>query len=231
VGHHSLYPTDEEDKKFQNMIHEAASSQTYPDTDGFDSTIAHACLHTVSVLQKLISFLGGQDSREISELDYLPSSKDQLSRQISSLFLRLCKDEDQESQDFYRKYEDAFVTGYGVVCIYSESLLNPEGVDDQTWHTISRLAGMIRFYVMSMAAMSMRRSVFQTHSGLIGLSPNTIEKGDCVVIIPGAGVPCIVRPVELDVYTILGEAYVPGIMYGELFGGEQTPESTWMEFC
>jgi len=78
-----------------------------------ETTVEYSLLVTVSVLQKLISFLGGQDIRKLPEPETSQNSgsRDQLEREISSLFLRPSKNENQASQDLYRRYEDAFHTG------------------------------------------------------------------------------------------------------------------------
>jgi hypothetical protein len=54
------------------------------------------------------------------------------------------------------------------------------------------------FYIKSMEAMCFGRSVFEIQDGLIGIGPDTIKTGDCVVIAPGVGVPYVVRPFGSD---------------------------------
>ncbi|KAF4624391.1 hypothetical protein G7Y89_g13780 [Cudoniella acicularis] len=56
---------------------------------------------------------------------------------------------------------------------------------------------------------------FVTKQGCIGRGPLPIQKGDQVCILFGAKLPFILREISPDVYVILGEAYVHGIMKGE----------------
>jgi hypothetical protein len=49
-----------------------------------------------------------------------------------------------------------------------------------------------------------------------------MEAGDVVVVFAGADLPFIIRPYgESDEFVLIGEAYVHGLMVGELF--EQCP--------
>lgn len=68
------------------------------------------------------------------------------------------------------------------------------------------------------------RHLFSTHGGLLGLGPKSTS-GDAVCpdeiwILKGARVPFILRPVDeasgIRRYRIVGEAYVHGVMYGEM---------------
>lgn len=58
---------------------------------------------------------------------------------------------------------------------------------------------------------------FLSESGYVGLCPDTSEPGDEIHIPLGLHVPIVVRQVENGLYTLVGEAYVQGIMDGELF--------------
>ncbi|KAF5604408.1 heterokaryon incompatibility het-6 [Fusarium pseudoanthophilum] len=65
---------------------------------------------------------------------------------------------------------------------------------------------------------SHKRSLFRTKKGHIGLAPQTIQIGDEVGILQGAEVPHIFRRVSGSEtsLSLVGDAYVYGIMYGEL---------------
>ncbi|KAJ4153114.1 hypothetical protein LMH87_009619 [Akanthomyces muscarius] len=63
--------------------------------------------------------------------------------------------------------------------------------------------------------MARNRTLFATEDGRIGLGPYLMQRGDVVTALVGSRVPAILRP-EDSVYRYLGEAYVEGIMYGEL---------------
>jgi hypothetical protein len=59
------------------------------------------------------------------------------------------------------------------------------------------------------------RRFFITEKGYLGLGPNKIETGDQVCILFGGKTPFILRKVE-EHYKLIGEAYIHGIMNGEI---------------
>lgn len=61
-----------------------------------------------------------------------------------------------------------------------------------------------------------RRRPFRTAKGYIGLGPLRVCEGDSIWILPGADVPFVFRPTGHGSFTVIGEAYVHGIMRGEL---------------
>jgi hypothetical protein len=55
----------------------------------------------------------------------------------------------------------------------------------------------------------------------MGLGPWNAEPNDLIFILKGGKTPFLLRPTpEADKYALVGEAYVYGIMGGELFRGE-----------
>ena len=58
------------------------------------------------------------------------------------------------------------------------------------------------------------RRPFISMSGFVGLAPTRLQKGDVICIFLGGSLPYIVRRQNRG-YTLIGEAYVHGIMYGE----------------
>ncbi|KAF4968802.1 hypothetical protein FSARC_3829 [Fusarium sarcochroum] len=66
---------------------------------------------------------------------------------------------------------------------------------------------------------SENRCLFRTERGHLGLAPRTAQVGDQVGILQGAEVPHVFRQISEDSendLTLVGDAYVYGIMYGEL---------------
>lgn len=61
-----------------------------------------------------------------------------------------------------------------------------------------------------------QRRPFRSAKGYIGLGPFGICENDTIWILPGTDVPFIFRPTKDGKFTVLGEAYVHGIMDGEL---------------
>lgn len=58
------------------------------------------------------------------------------------------------------------------------------------------------------------RTVFVSEHGYLGLGPREMENGDCIFILPGCRVPLILREIAHDVYSLVGDAYVHGVMDG-----------------
>ena len=68
-----------------------------------------------------------------------------------------------------------------------------------------------------------RGRVFVTTStGFIGLTPHGTQEGDLIYIIMGFDIPFVLRPYE-DGYELIGEAYIQGIMHGEVVQMEHIP--------
>jgi len=55
----------------------------------------------------------------------------------------------------------------------------------------------------------------------MGLAPHRAEAGDIICILFGSPYPVILRPQD-DFYTVVGNAYVYGLMYGEAMKGKYT---------
>lgn len=65
-----------------------------------------------------------------------------------------------------------------------------------------------------------RRCVFITSSGKIGLGPDTMEPNDVIVILFGGNVPCVLRPLENTQWRFIGLCYIYGLMKGEALQGD-----------
>ncbi|KAK8006047.1 heterokaryon incompatibility protein-domain-containing protein [Apiospora marii] len=66
---------------------------------------------------------------------------------------------------------------------------------------------------------NMNRCLYRTRRGYLGTGPHRVQRGDVVCVFMGAAVPFILRPRGDDGeegYTLVGDAYVHGIMDGEL---------------
>ncbi|KAH8593018.1 heterokaryon incompatibility protein-domain-containing protein [Bisporella sp. PMI_857] len=60
------------------------------------------------------------------------------------------------------------------------------------------------------------RSFFKTKQGYIGMGPELLQVEDIIAVFAGVGVPFVLCPGN-DHYLLVGEAYVYGIMEGQLF--------------
>lgn len=59
-----------------------------------------------------------------------------------------------------------------------------------------------------------------TARGYVGAVPISTKSGDSVFVLPGAPVPFILRARSDGKFTLVGEAYVHGIMQGEAFDSQ-----------
>ncbi len=59
------------------------------------------------------------------------------------------------------------------------------------------------------------RCFFTTTSGYIGIGPEGCKPGDHVVLLLGGDMPFVLRS-RSDHYQLIGDAYVHGVMHGEL---------------
>jgi hypothetical protein len=73
------------------------------------------------------------------------------------------------------------------------------------------------------------RRVFGTRNGYVGLGPGAMEADDVVAVFFGFPTPFILRRVD-DYYLLVGEAYVYGIMRGEVLQMCQRGEIEEEEF-
>ncbi|KAF2105533.1 hypothetical protein BDV96DRAFT_608170 [Lophiotrema nucula] len=65
------------------------------------------------------------------------------------------------------------------------------------------------------------RAMFVTSKGYLGLAPGNAQEGDIVCVLLGGCTPYLLRPIAgSKQFTFVGEAYVYGIMGGELLGHE-----------
>ncbi|KAH3971735.1 hypothetical protein HBH98_126210 [Parastagonospora nodorum] len=67
------------------------------------------------------------------------------------------------------------------------------------------------------------RSFLVTNSERIGIGPSDSSVGDRIAVIPGGGVPYLLRP-DGEAWTFVGEAYVHDIMNGEMVEGDVVME-------
>lgn len=65
-----------------------------------------------------------------------------------------------------------------------------------------------------------QRHFCSTKKKRMGLVPNAALKGDLVVLLLGADVPFVIRPIDVGLFALIGECYVHGIMNGEALPGK-----------
>lgn len=100
------------------------------------------------------------------------------------------------------------------------------GLQDQLWTWllvvivghILRLIGIANPEIpfrISVECMANRR-IFKTDKGYIGIGPGIGEVGDKIALVKGGKMPFVVRP-KAGEWELIGDAYVHGIMNGELW--------------
>jgi hypothetical protein len=95
------------------------------------------------------------------------------------------------------------------------SLLEEVDLSDDTFHSASQTLTL---------GPTRGRVLFASGIGYIGLAPHGTREGDLLFVPMGADVPYVLRPLEDDDgYELLGEAYVQGIMNGEMVGMDHIP--------
>ncbi|KAI1175099.1 HET-domain-containing protein [Nemania sp. FL0916] len=95
--------------------------------------------------------------------------------------------------------------------IYSSNTVSPHDCDE-----ISHLNGMKDKYLGFILECTHCRILCSTEKGYLGWAPDIARVGDAVVIVLGAGIPFVVRPVGDGTYKLIGESYIHGVMYGEV---------------
>ncbi|PSN58620.1 hypothetical protein BS50DRAFT_474289, partial [Corynespora cassiicola Philippines] len=60
------------------------------------------------------------------------------------------------------------------------------------------------------------RTLIRTRTGYLGLAPEAILRGDFVVILLGCRYLIVLRPRNDNLYHVVGECYIHGIMDGEI---------------
>jgi hypothetical protein len=70
------------------------------------------------------------------------------------------------------------------------------------------------------AANSHRRKAFITRKGHLGRGPVDLKPGDVITLIGGADMPFVLRRDPNGMSRLIGEAYVDGMMDGEMISGE-----------
>jgi len=61
-----------------------------------------------------------------------------------------------------------------------------------------------------------KRRVFLSTLGYVGLVPCDTQPGDIICILFGVHVPFVLRPFSESTYKLVGEAFVYGVMDGEI---------------
>jgi hypothetical protein len=80
-----------------------------------------------------------------------------------------------------------------------------------------------KFWIQNLHA----RRPFTTNNGYVGVGPASLGPGDLIYLFPGSKTPFIIRALNGETFSLIGEAYVDGIMHGEAV--KTKPQ--WKEVC
>jgi hypothetical protein len=94
-----------------------------------------------------------------------------------------------------------------------------------TKSTAKAMAYHLHFAVVSMEG----RKLVTTNTGLVGLVPEAVRRGDIVVILLGCNFPVLLRPYG-EMYRVVGECYMHGLMEGEFFEGKDEKDLEYRDF-
>lgn len=86
--------------------------------------------------------------------------------------------------------------------------------------TVESTVENMQTYLESLTRMSFMRRFFVTRNNYLGVGSHTVRKGDCVFVLKGFDYPVLLRESGNGRYTVLGEIYVRGIMFGEALEGK-----------
>jgi hypothetical protein len=84
---------------------------------------------------------------------------------------------------------------------------------------------------MHLALLSLaKRALITTETGYLGLAPVAVRSGDVLAILLGCNFPVVLRPYRDDLYQVVGECYVHGLMDGEILSQKNDENPPLQEF-
>ena len=75
-----------------------------------------------------------------------------------------------------------------------------------------------------------QRALITTETGYLGLAPIAVCQGDVVAILFGCKCPVVLRPYRDDMYNVIGECYIHGLMDGEILSQKRGEHVLQREF-
>ena len=142
---------------------------------------------------------------QISQQIYKDEALDTHSRILigNSLRRERCISDQREIYDLMRRF--VAVTAGKEPVGYVEEALTPEKWKD------------LPDYSKQVSLACSNRTFFTMGDRRVGLGPPTLQTGDTVCIISNTFAPFIIRSTSSGRHELIGEAYVHGLMYGEIF--------------
>ncbi|KAE9364064.1 HET-domain-containing protein [Stipitochalara longipes BDJ] len=126
----------------------------------------------------------------------------------------------EEQKEHYRQLlqsrERHFSTSYDGFPHLSEIVENAEHYSSGQLDLLNPLISISDKFQLRAQNSGAGHRLFVTAEKWLGSGPELLESGDEVWLLKNAALPFILRPIEDSQYELVGEAYVHGIMYGEL---------------
>lgn len=130
--------------------------------------------------------------------------------------------------------DDSFAKWVGgdIKLVGGDDAVIKQAKDEETVE--SELRGEARAFEAMVEGWAGSRVLFGTERGFLGLGLEDVREGDEVWVTPYGPVPLVLRPLGeggKGCYSLVGECYVHGVMYGEPFTGIMEPEweKVWLE--
>lgn len=105
-----------------------------------------------------------------------------------------------------------------------DCLATPLDERDLDW--FSRFDGIVPKVVTDLPTFSNGRHLSETQNGRLGSMPKGTKVGGKICILYGGNLPYVIRPYGEGKYTLVGDCYVNGLMYGEVMDMDEIKTET-----
>lgn len=201
------------------------------DTVKVGQNLGHARKMNLEQFREMILLIKGFYDQHQHEVTQYPPGQDILTRFVQTItadFNEVVAQEwirdiktTKEHVDLWRQYESTPVL---------EQSLTPAAYFDSSTSALGggNVRTMSELYTFRVAIRTVvqDRQLVVTNNGRVGLLPAIAQPGDWIVVLAGTRVPFVIRPTGnlnhgQETWYIIGDCYLNGIMYGELFAGHK----------
>jgi len=127
---------------------------------------------------------------------------------------------------------DTYIQGYEIgstaLLTQFETLIDclATPLDERDLDWFSRFDGIVPKVVTDLPTFSNGRHLSETQNGRLGSMPKGTKVGDKICILYGGNLPYVIRPCGEGKYTLVGDCYVNGLMYGEAMDMDEIKTET-----
>lgn len=126
---------------------------------------------------------------------------------------------------YFRKFQE-FREHNENFCVGGQSLRSFFPHSDRKGVDIANTLRCMRLALLSLD----QRALVTTRTGYLGLAPKAVQQGDVLVILLGCKCPIVLRPYSDNLFYVIGECYVHGLMDGEILSQESRENPLEREF-